>query len=92
MLKSKDFKEIYARESNCTTQPPRWPTECQVLDEKIKLISYIPPSAEPYYQSTGKEVAPKPIGEECGEVVFQYYPVSAVNYVSELYEMIILSR
>lgn len=24
---------------------------------------------------------PKPVGEECGEVVYQYYPVSAVNYV-----------
>lgn len=37
---------------------------------------------EAYYQPTGKEVMPKPVGEECGEVVYQYYPVSAVNYVS----------
>lgn len=58
---------------------------CKVLDDRIKHILYTPPSAEPYYQPTGKEVTPKPVGEECGEVVYQYYPVSAVNYVKSFF-------
>nr|CAD7403087.1 unnamed protein product [Timema poppensis] len=40
------------------------------------------PSECQYYQSTGKEVQPKAVGEEAGQVVFQYYPMSAVNYFS----------
>ncbi|XP_030766572.1 cytosolic carboxypeptidase Nna1-like isoform X2 [Sitophilus oryzae] len=63
-------------------QPPRWPTECQVLEERIKHISYIPPSPEPYYLVTGNECQPKPSGEECGIIVYQYTPISAVNYFS----------
>lgn len=45
-------------------------------------ISYIPPTPEPYYLPTGNEAQPKPIGEDCGIIVYQYYPISAVNYVS----------
>lgn len=30
LSKTKELREIYAKESNCTSQPPRWPTECQV--------------------------------------------------------------
>lgn len=36
---------------------------------------------EPYYVPTGHEAQPKPVGEECGIIVYQYYPISAVNYV-----------
>ncbi|XP_057659517.1 cytosolic carboxypeptidase 2-like isoform X4 [Diorhabda carinulata] len=63
-------------------QPPRWPTECQVLEERVKHIIDSPPSYEPYYVPTGNECQPKPSGEECGKVVFQYTPLSAVNYFS----------
>ncbi|KAL1455575.1 hypothetical protein WDU94_009659 [Cyamophila willieti] len=31
---------------------------------------------------TGREIQPNPVGEEAGTVVFQYYPMSAVNYFS----------
>lgn len=42
----------------------------------------MPPVPEEYYQPNGREIQPKPVGEEAGVIVFQYYPMSAVNYVS----------
>ena len=76
-------RELFSlsRESNFVPQPPRWPTECQVLEDKITHISYLPPTPEPYYVPTGKEPQPKPTGDECGIIVYQYTPISAVNYV-----------
>lgn len=54
-----------------------------MLDERAEHIPYNPPTPEPYYVPTGKEVQPKPMGEEFGDVVFQYYPFNAMNYVSK---------
>lgn len=54
----------------------------KVLEQKVDHIDSVPSFPEPYYTPTGKEVQPKPVGEECGIVVYQYYPISAVNYVS----------
>ncbi|KAK9728680.1 Cytosolic carboxypeptidase N-terminal domain [Popillia japonica] len=82
IVRFKDPKEFTARDADCPSQPPRWPTECQVLEEKIEHIDHVPAVPEPYYVPTGKEVQPKPVGEECGIVVYQYYPISAVNYFS----------
>lgn len=45
-------------------------------------IEYVPTIPEPYYQPTGRELQPRPVGEENGEVVYSYNPISAVNYVS----------
>lgn len=42
----------------------------------------MPPVPEQYYHPTGREIQPKPVGDEAGTIVFQYYPMSAVNYVS----------
>lgn len=53
----------------------------QVLEERIVHINSTPPVPEPYYVPTGNEAQPKPVGEECGVIVYQYYPISAVNYV-----------
>lgn len=82
--KEAPLRELYAfaRESNFTPQLPRWPTECQVLEERVKHINYAPAAPEAYYTPTGREVQPKPTGDECGIVVYQYTPISAVNYVS----------
>jgi cytosolic carboxypeptidase protein 2/3 len=52
-----------------------------VIEERIEHIEYTPPIPERYYVKTGKELQPKPVGEDCGTVMFQYYPMSAVNYV-----------
>ncbi|XP_048523203.1 cytosolic carboxypeptidase 2 isoform X1 [Dendroctonus ponderosae] len=78
------LKELFpaARDTAFILQPPRWPTECQVLEEKIKHINYVPASPEPYYSVTGNECQPKPSGEEFGVIVYQYTPISAVNYFS----------
>ena len=51
------------------------------MDERVQHIEYTPATPELYYQHTGKEIQPKPVGEESGTIVFQYYPMSAVNYV-----------
>ncbi|XP_024940729.1 cytosolic carboxypeptidase 2 [Cephus cinctus] len=63
-------------------QEARWPTECQVIQEKVQHIEYAPATPEPYYVPTGKEPKPKPIGEDSGSVIFRYCPASATNYFS----------
>ncbi|KAJ9574583.1 hypothetical protein L9F63_008210, partial [Diploptera punctata] len=84
IAKLKEPRELFAlpKELDCPQQAARWPSECQVLEERVQHIETSPPLPEQYYQPTGREVQPKPVGEEAGQVVFQYYPVSAVNYFS----------
>lgn len=84
-IKDVQCRELFSinRDQSFTFQLPRWPTECQVLEERVTHISYNPSVPEPYYFPSGNEAQPKPIGEDCGLVVYQYYPISAVNYVSE---------
>ncbi|KAK9891541.1 hypothetical protein WA026_015502 [Henosepilachna vigintioctopunctata] len=83
-IKPVGSKDLFAinREGNFQIQPARWPTECQVLSEPVDHITSIPPQPEPYYVTTGAEIQPKPSGEEFGIVVYQYCPISAVNYFS----------
>ncbi|XP_048511393.1 cytosolic carboxypeptidase 2-like isoform X2 [Athalia rosae] len=64
------------------TQEARWPTECQVIQERIRHIEYFPATPEPYYVPNGKEPKPKSIGEDSGTVIFRYCPMSATNYFS----------
>lgn len=45
-------------------------------------IQDAPEKPEPCYQRTGNELKPRPVGEENGIIVFNYNPISAVNYVS----------
>ncbi|KOX78681.1 Cytosolic carboxypeptidase NnaD [Melipona quadrifasciata] len=60
----------------------RWPTECQVLPERVRHIEYAPSVPEPFYVPTGKEPRPKPIGDEFGTVIFRYHPTSVTSYFS----------
>ncbi|XP_055587039.1 uncharacterized protein LOC129739589 isoform X2 [Uranotaenia lowii] len=82
----KEPRELFAlpkeRDYDCPQQAPRWPIECQVQEERIYHIAYAPESPEPYYQPTGKELQPRPVGEENGVIVFNYNPTSAVHYDS----------
>ncbi|XP_055709584.1 cytosolic carboxypeptidase Nna1 isoform X5 [Phlebotomus papatasi] len=82
----KEPRDLFAlpkeRDYDCPQQAARWPIECQVLEERIYHIEYVPESPEPYYQPTGKELQPRPVGEENGIVIYNYNPVSAVNYFS----------
>uniref|UniRef100_A0A3Q0SPP9 Cytosolic carboxypeptidase 2 n=1 Tax=Amphilophus citrinellus TaxID=61819 RepID=A0A3Q0SPP9_AMPCI len=48
----------------------RWPIECEVISDIIHHIEWDPPKPEPFYQSTGYERTPMPVGEERGKVVF----------------------
>uniref|UniRef100_A0A8D8LG76 Cytosolic carboxypeptidase NnaD n=2 Tax=Cacopsylla melanoneura TaxID=428564 RepID=A0A8D8LG76_9HEMI len=70
------------KEIDCAQQSARWPVECQVIEDRVHHIEYNPPYPEEYYMVTGREIQPNPVGEEAGTVVFQYYPMSAVNYFS----------
>lgn len=53
----------------------------KVLDERVKHIPYKICPPEPYYNITGREIQPKPVGEEAGILIYQYYPISSVDYV-----------
>ncbi|BES99313.1 Zinc carboxypeptidase [Nesidiocoris tenuis] len=68
------------KELECAQEAARWPAECQVVDMKVQHIDAMPICSELYYTSTGKEIVVKVIGEEAGQVVYQYNPMSAVNY------------
>ncbi|XP_068627999.1 cytosolic carboxypeptidase 2 [Battus philenor] len=82
--KLKEPRDLFAlpKELDCPQQAPRWPSECQVVEERIQHLSWSPASPEPYYVPTGKELRPQPVGEDAGTVIFQYNPMSAVNYFS----------
>ncbi|XP_076618295.1 cytosolic carboxypeptidase 2 [Colletes latitarsis] len=65
-----------------TQEAARWPTECQVLSERVRHIDYTPTIPESFYMPTGREPRPKPLGDDFGTVVFRYYPTSITNYFS----------
>ncbi|KFB48996.1 AGAP000113-PB-like protein [Anopheles sinensis] len=81
----KEPRELFAlpkeRDYDCPQQAPRWPIECQVLEERVYHLDDAPETPEPYYQPTGKELQPRPVGEENGIIVYNYNPTSAVHYV-----------
>ncbi|XP_070132656.1 cytosolic carboxypeptidase Nna1 isoform X2 [Drosophila bipectinata] len=80
----KEPRDLFAlpkdKDNDCSQQAPRWPVECQVIEERITHIPYVPPTPEPLNAPTGNELKPRPVGEENGIVVFSYSPISAVNY------------
>ncbi|XP_021913025.1 cytosolic carboxypeptidase 2-like isoform X3 [Zootermopsis nevadensis] len=84
VAKLKEPRDLFAspKESGCPQGAARWPAECQVLEERVQHIDPPVLAPEKYYQPTGCEMQPKPVGEEAGQVVFQYYPISAVSYFS----------
>ncbi|XP_017141222.1 uncharacterized protein LOC108155072 isoform X11 [Drosophila miranda] len=82
----KEPRDLFAlpkdKDNDCSQQAPRWPVECQVIEERITHIPYVPAQPEPLNTPTGNELKPRPVGEENGIVVFSYSPISAVNYFS----------
>ncbi|ALC49802.1 NnaD, partial [Drosophila busckii] len=83
----KEPRDLFAlpkdKDNDCSQQAPRWPVECQVIEERIIHIPYVPAQPEPLNVPTGNELKPRPVGEENGIVVFNYCPISAVNYGSQ---------
>ncbi|XP_035773606.1 uncharacterized protein LOC118456694 isoform X3 [Anopheles albimanus] len=84
----KEPRELFAlpkeRDYDCPQQAPRWPIECQVLEERVYHLDDAPETPEPYYQPTGKELQPRPVGEENGIIVYNYNPTSAVHYCLDM--------
>ena len=56
----------------------------QVVPYPIQHVEDWPLYPESFYQASGRELRPQPVGDEMGRVVYHYYPTSAVNYVSFL--------
>ncbi|XP_056382548.1 cytosolic carboxypeptidase 2 isoform X11 [Hyla sarda] len=56
---------------NGLLKPPRWPTECEVIPEKISHVEWEPPRPEPFYRHTGKEAMPYVSFEGEGKVVYE---------------------
>ncbi|NXN13638.1 CBPC2 carboxypeptidase, partial [Indicator maculatus] len=53
---------------------PRWPVECEVIKETMEHIEWVPPEPEPFCQPMGPELAPPPLSEEQGTVVYHLSP------------------
>ncbi|XP_063874130.1 uncharacterized protein LOC135107747 isoform X3 [Scylla paramamosain] len=66
----------------CAQQNVKWPVECQVIEEKVRHLEDWPVYPEEFYEPTGTELRPQPVGDEMGRVVYHYYPTSSVNYFS----------
>ena len=81
-IKKAFLKGLYAANKDLSAWQcvPRWPCEAQVLPQSIKHIRSVPGVPEVFYEPTGKEPCPRPLGEDHGMVVFDYMPTSPVNY------------
>nr|XP_033784489.1 cytosolic carboxypeptidase 2 isoform X2 [Geotrypetes seraphini] len=63
-----------------SVQAPRWPIECEVIEDEIYHIEWVPLTAEEFYQPTGKERKPQIVGEDNGTVVYQINPATKGSY------------
>ncbi|XP_067406857.1 cytosolic carboxypeptidase 2 [Emydura macquarii macquarii] len=61
-------------------QAPRWPVECEVIEEQIQHIEWVPSEPEPFYQPTGNELAPPVVGEKKGTIVYHINPAARGSY------------
>ncbi|XP_076028748.1 uncharacterized protein LOC143017765 isoform X1 [Oratosquilla oratoria] len=64
----------------CAQQNVKWPVECQVLPDYVQHLEDWPLYPEPFYEPTGTELRPQPVGDESGRIVYEYLPASTVNY------------
>nr|XP_056706871.1 cytosolic carboxypeptidase 2 [Euleptes europaea] len=55
---------------------PLWPVECEVIQDQIRHIEWVPAEPEPFYQTTGNEMAPEVMGEEYGIIVYYIDPAT----------------
>ncbi|XP_040985060.1 cytosolic carboxypeptidase 2 isoform X10 [Aquila chrysaetos chrysaetos] len=53
---------------------PRWPIECEVIEETIEHIEWVPPEPEPFCQPMAPDCAPAALGEEHGTIVYHLSP------------------
>jgi cytosolic carboxypeptidase protein 2/3 len=84
LARLREPRDLFAlKKEPYTQQIPRWPVECQVLEQLVEHIPHNPSTPEPYFVPTGRELQPKPVGEEAGTVVYDYNPTTSVSYVSK---------
>ncbi|XP_077176965.1 cytosolic carboxypeptidase 2 isoform X2 [Paroedura picta] len=55
---------------------PLWPIECEVIQDHIHHIEWVPAEPEPFYQPTGNEMAPEVMGEEYGNIIYYIDPAT----------------
>ncbi|KAM6274470.1 LOW QUALITY PROTEIN: cytosolic carboxypeptidase 2 [Porphyrio hochstetteri] len=55
--------------------PPCWPVECEVIEETVEHIKWVPPEPESFCQATGCEGLPDTPSEEQDTVVYHLSPV-----------------
>ncbi|XP_054828802.1 cytosolic carboxypeptidase 2 isoform X2 [Eublepharis macularius] len=55
---------------------PLWPVECEVIQNRIHHIEWVPAEPEPFYEPTGKEITPEVMGDDCGTVVYYIDPAT----------------
>ena len=80
-LLTNDFKEYLKSNINrYLDYKLQFPFTLKVLPQRIKHIRSVPGVPEIFYDPTGKEPCPRPLGEDHGMVVFDYMPTSPVNY------------
>ncbi|NXL62046.1 CBPC2 carboxypeptidase, partial [Chordeiles acutipennis] len=53
---------------------PRWPIECEVIEEAMEHIEWVPPEPEPFCQPTARGQAPAALAEDQGTVVYHLSP------------------
>ncbi|NXY17770.1 CBPC2 carboxypeptidase, partial [Atrichornis clamosus] len=72
-------REVQALFSLPSAQGPlpalHWPVECEVIQETIEHIEWVPPKPEPFCLPTDLEQAPDTLGEEQGTVIYHSSPV-----------------
>ncbi|XP_076863439.1 cytosolic carboxypeptidase 2 isoform X2 [Brachyhypopomus gauderio] len=61
-------------------QGVRWPVECEVIGDKIHHLEWEPPEPEPFYQQTGHERTPVPVGEDRGHTVYCIDSATKTSY------------
>ncbi|XP_016145803.1 cytosolic carboxypeptidase 2 [Sinocyclocheilus grahami] len=66
--------------TSCPFQGVRWPIECEVIRDKIQHIEWDPSEPEPFYQPTGDEQAPMPVGGVRGNTVYRIDPATKTSY------------
>ncbi|XP_073798312.1 cytosolic carboxypeptidase 2 isoform X5 [Danio rerio] len=66
--------------TSCPFQGVRWPIECDVICDKIQHIEWDPSEPETFYQPTGNEQTPMPVGEVRGNTVYCIDPATKASY------------
>ncbi|XP_053310385.1 cytosolic carboxypeptidase 3-like [Spea bombifrons] len=66
----KGRRDLYGVPSDSFHQLPRWPEECEVLQEKVQHINWSPSIPEPMYQATGQKKESPCVCSTAGRVVY----------------------